>query len=156
MTPISIKSTYIFIARPFASLTPQKVKLAARRLNNRLLEGVRGAPYVDFMSEPWTGERVRRGWTRALTTLRGFIPQRFRRDRPVVPVVRLTGVIGFSTPLRPGFSIAGIGAHARSGLRSAQRRRSRARHQFAGRIAGAIAPDLPPHPRSGEEKKIAA
>ena len=33
---------------------------------------------------------------------------RFRRDKPVVPVVRLTGVIGFSTPLRPGLSLAGI------------------------------------------------
>jgi serine protease SohB len=37
-----------------------------------------------------------------------LIPQRFRRDAPVVPVVRLTGVIGFSTPLRPGLSLAGI------------------------------------------------
>ncbi|MFZ0525989.1 MAG: S49 family peptidase [Xanthobacteraceae bacterium] len=37
-----------------------------------------------------------------------MIPQRFRRDRPIVPVVRLTGVIGFSTPLRPGLSLAGI------------------------------------------------
>jgi serine protease SohB len=40
--------------------------------------------------------------------LRDLLPQRLRRDRPVVPVVRLTGVIGFSTPLRPGLSIAGI------------------------------------------------
>ena len=60
------------------------------------------------MSERWTGERVRQGWTRATGALRGFIPQRFRRDRPVVPVLRLTGVIGFSTPLRPGLSIAGM------------------------------------------------
>jgi len=37
-----------------------------------------------------------------------LIPQRFRRDAPVVPVVRLTGVIGFSTPLRPGLSLAGV------------------------------------------------
>jgi serine protease SohB len=37
-----------------------------------------------------------------------FVPQRFRRDRPVVPVVRLTGIIGFSTPLRPGLTLAGI------------------------------------------------
>jgi signal peptide peptidase SppA len=60
------------------------------------------------MSERWTGERVRQGLTRATGALREFIPQRFRRDRPVVPVLRLTGVIGFSTPLRPGLSIAGI------------------------------------------------
>ena len=45
---------------------------------------------------------------RALACIRPLLPQRFRRDRPVVPVVRLTGVIGFSTPLRPGLSLAGI------------------------------------------------
>jgi serine protease SohB len=59
------------------------------------------------MTEPWTGERVREGWTRAMAALRELVPQRFRRDRPVVPVLRLTGVIGFSTPLRPGLSMAG-------------------------------------------------
>jgi serine protease SohB len=45
---------------------------------------------------------------RVLGALRPLIPKRFRRDQPVVPVVRLTGVIGFSTPLRPGLSLAGI------------------------------------------------
>ncbi len=35
-------------------------------------------------------------------------PAAFRRDAPVVPVVRLTGIIGFSTPLRPGLSLAGV------------------------------------------------
>jgi serine protease SohB len=40
--------------------------------------------------------------------LRGLVPQRFRRDRPVVPVVRLTGIVGFSTPLRPGLTLAGL------------------------------------------------
>src|ERR1700690_3702134 len=42
------------------------------------------------------------------SALRSLVPQRFRRDRPVVPVVRLTGVIGFSTTLRPGMSLAGL------------------------------------------------
>ena len=46
--------------------------------------------------------------TRALGTLRPLIPSRFRCDRPVVPVVRLTGIIGFSTPLRPGLSLASV------------------------------------------------
>ncbi len=32
----------------------------------------------------------------------------FRTDRPLIPVVRLTGVIGFSTPLRPGLTLAGV------------------------------------------------
>ncbi len=45
---------------------------------------------------------------RVFGALSPLIPQRFRRDRPVVPVVRLTGIIGFSTPLRPGLSLAGI------------------------------------------------
>ena len=60
------------------------------------------------MTEPWTGERVKARWTSALAGLREFIPQRFRGDRPVVPVVRLTGVVGFSTPLKPGLTLGGI------------------------------------------------
>ncbi|HEX4407740.1 MAG TPA: S49 family peptidase [Xanthobacteraceae bacterium] len=40
--------------------------------------------------------------------LRPLIPQRFRRDRPVVPVVRLQGIIGMSAPLRPGLSLGGL------------------------------------------------
>jgi len=43
-----------------------------------------------------------RGW------LRPLVPKRFRRDLPLVPVVRLSGVIGFSTPLRPGVTIGGV------------------------------------------------
>jgi serine protease SohB len=35
-----------------------------------------------------------------------LIPARLRRDIPVVPVVRLTGVIGVTTPLRPGLMLA--------------------------------------------------
>jgi len=38
-------------------------------------------------------------WTR-------FIPERFRG--PIVPVVRLNGVIGAVTPLRPGLTLAGV------------------------------------------------
>ena len=60
------------------------------------------------MSEPRTGERVRDMWTRALAALREFVPERFRSDRPLVPVVRLTGVIGLSTPLRPGLTMTAI------------------------------------------------
>ena len=51
---------------------------------------------------------VRSVGRRVFSTLSPLIPQRFRFDRPVVPVVRLTGVIGFSTPLRPGLSLAGV------------------------------------------------
>lgn len=37
-----------------------------------------------------------------------LIPARMRRGTPVVPVVRLTGVIGFSSPLRPGVTLASV------------------------------------------------
>jgi len=59
------------------------------------------------MNEPSTAGRVRDLFSRAIAAL-PLVPARFRRDRPVVPVVRLTGVVGFSTPLRPGLSLAGI------------------------------------------------
>ncbi|HEX2655274.1 MAG TPA: S49 family peptidase [Xanthobacteraceae bacterium] len=45
---------------------------------------------------------------RALEILKAAIPRRFRSDIPVVPVVRLTGIIGYSTPLRPGLTISSI------------------------------------------------
>src|SRR5487761_124703 len=37
-----------------------------------------------------------------------WIPARLRRGRAVVPVGRLSGVIGAVTPLRPGMSLAGV------------------------------------------------
>ena len=53
-------------------------------------------------------EHVRQVAARAMAAVRPYMPKRWRGDLPVVPVVRLTGVIGFSTPLRPGLSIAGV------------------------------------------------
>jgi serine protease SohB len=53
-------------------------------------------------------EHFRQLTARAAAAIRPYLPKRWRSDLPVVPVVRLTGVIGFSTPLRPGLSIAGI------------------------------------------------
>ena len=40
--------------------------------------------------------------------LQELIPARFRRGAAVVPVVRLSGVIGAVTPLRPGMTLAGV------------------------------------------------
>jgi signal peptide peptidase SppA len=40
--------------------------------------------------------------------LKEFVPAKYRRGAAVVPVVRLAGVIGAVTPLRPGMSLAGI------------------------------------------------
>ncbi|MCL2428693.1 MAG: S49 family peptidase [Alphaproteobacteria bacterium] len=53
-------------------------------------------------------EHIRQLTGRAAAVIRPYLPRRLRSDLPVVPVVRLTGVIGFSTPLRPGLSIAGL------------------------------------------------
>jgi serine protease SohB len=60
------------------------------------------------MTDTSTQQRVRGIGEKALATLRPLIPRRFRGDQPVVPVVRLTGVIGFGTPLRPGLSLATV------------------------------------------------
>src|ERR1700728_1384784 len=60
------------------------------------------------MTEAWMGEGAKGVWARAKRTLRPLVPRRFRGGLPVVPVVRLTGVIGFSTPLQPGLTMAGI------------------------------------------------
>src|SRR6267154_2601694 len=37
-----------------------------------------------------------------------LLPARFRADIPIVPVVRLTGAIGISSPLRPGMTMANV------------------------------------------------
>jgi serine protease SohB len=60
---------------------------------------------------------------RFLLKLRSLLPERFRIDIPVVPVVRLTGVIGFSTPLKPGLTLASC---ARSLERAFSVKRARA------------------------------
>ena len=38
--------------------------------------------------------------------LKSVLPRAWRTDLPVVPVVKLSGVIGFSTPLRPGLTLS--------------------------------------------------
>ncbi len=37
-----------------------------------------------------------------------LLPRKFRAGTAIVPVVRLTGVIGFSTPLKPGLTLASV------------------------------------------------
>src|SRR5262244_533997 len=64
--------------------------------------------YQRWMPEGPMAEHIRQLTARAALAMRPYLPKRWRRDLPVVPVVRLTGVIGFSTPLRPGLSMAGI------------------------------------------------
>src|SRR6201995_143358 len=43
-----------------------------------------------------------------LDRLKALLPARFRPGTVVIPVVRLSGVIGAVTPLRPGMSLAGV------------------------------------------------
>src|SRR6201986_75288 len=50
----------------------------------------------------------RGGWRGAVDRGMGWLPARLRRGTAVVPVVRLSGVIGAVTPLRPGMTLAGI------------------------------------------------
>src|ERR1700749_3538410 len=52
--------------------------------------------------------RETRQWPAPIERMLGWIPARLRRGRAVVPVVRLSGVIGAVTPLRPGMSLAGV------------------------------------------------
>ena len=50
----------------------------------------------------------RGGWRGAMDRGMGWLPARLRRSSAVVPVVRLSGVIGAVTPLRPGMTLAGV------------------------------------------------
>jgi signal peptide peptidase SppA len=50
----------------------------------------------------------RGGWREAVDRGMAWLPARLRRGAAVVPVVRLSGVIGAVTPLRPGMTLAGI------------------------------------------------
>jgi signal peptide peptidase SppA len=45
---------------------------------------------------------------RLIDRLKDLLPARLRRGVPVVPVVRLSGVIGAVTPLRPGMTLAAV------------------------------------------------
>src|SRR6202140_1390720 len=53
-----------------------------------------------------TGDRV--SWPSLPDRLMEWVPARLRRGAAVVPVVRLSGLIGAVTPLRPGMSLAGV------------------------------------------------
>jgi signal peptide peptidase SppA len=54
-------------------------------------------------------ERIDAGaWKGLLDRGMEWLPSRLRRGRVVVPVVRLSGVIGAVTPLRPGMTLAGV------------------------------------------------
>jgi signal peptide peptidase SppA len=68
-------------------------------------------------------EHIQQLLARARAWLRPVLPKRLRGDSAVVPVVRLSGIIGFSTPLRPGLTLAGV---ARALDRAFAQRRAKA------------------------------
>ena len=53
-------------------------------------------------------EHLRQLFASGREALRPLLPKRLRGDIPVVPVVRFSGAIGLSTPLRPGVTLAGV------------------------------------------------
>jgi serine protease SohB len=60
------------------------------------------------MADQRTSEHLNQLLAGVRETLRPVLPRRWRGDIPVVPVVRLSGIIGFSTPLRPGLTLAAV------------------------------------------------
>jgi serine protease SohB len=60
------------------------------------------------MADQNFAEHARQLFASARETLRPVLPKRLRGDVPLVPVVRLAGVIGFSTPLKPGVTLANV------------------------------------------------
>src|SRR5438309_1846906 len=64
---------------------------------------------VKFRGNRMTEQTADRfGWPGLIDRLTEWLPARLRRGVAVVPVVRLSGLIGAVTPLRPGMSLAGI------------------------------------------------
>ena len=53
-------------------------------------------------------EHLQQLFASARATLRPILPKWLRGGVPIVPVVRLAGVIGFSTPLKPGLTLASV------------------------------------------------
>jgi serine protease SohB len=59
------------------------------------------------MTDQGMSEHLRQMLAGIRETVRPLLPKRLS-GAPVVPVVRLAGTIGFSTPLRPGLTLAGV------------------------------------------------
>jgi signal peptide peptidase SppA len=60
------------------------------------------------MADQGMYEHARQLFASARDTVRPWLPKRLRGDYPVVPVVRLSGLIGYSTPLKPGLMLATV------------------------------------------------
>jgi signal peptide peptidase SppA len=75
------------------------------------------------MADQGMSEHLKQLFASARELLRPVTPRRLWGDTPVVPVVRLAGVIGVSTPLRPGLMLTSV---ARQLERAFSARRARA------------------------------
>jgi serine protease SohB len=60
------------------------------------------------MSDHGLSEHIKQLFAKAREVLRPVTPRRLWGDLPIVPVVRLSGIIGVSTPLRPGLMLASV------------------------------------------------
>src|SRR6266478_2465018 len=60
------------------------------------------------MAEQNMFEHLQQRFASARAALRPILPKWLRGGVPIVPVVRLAGVIGFSTPLKPGLTLASV------------------------------------------------
>ena len=60
------------------------------------------------MADQGMSEHLKQLFARAREVLRPVTPRRLWGDVPIVPVVRLAGVIGVSTPLRPGLMLSSV------------------------------------------------
>jgi serine protease SohB len=61
-----------------------------------------------MMADPGKPDHLRQLVAGAREALRPLLPTRWRTPAAVVPVVRLSGIIGFSTPLKPGVTLASM------------------------------------------------
>jgi signal peptide peptidase SppA len=60
------------------------------------------------MSDHKMSEHLRQLFASAREAVRPILPKRLRGDTPVVPVVRLSGVIGIATPLKSALTLATV------------------------------------------------
>jgi signal peptide peptidase SppA len=74
------------------------------------------------MTDQNASEHLRQLLAGARQALRPILPKRLRGDIPIVPVVRLTGLIGFSTPLKPGLTLATLARPLERAFRMRQAR----------------------------------
>jgi signal peptide peptidase SppA len=58
--------------------------------------------------QPSMSEHLRQMLASMREAVRPLLPRRWRGGAAIVPVVRLAGAIGLSTPLRPGLTLAGV------------------------------------------------